>query len=383
MAIIKRCIICDEKLVRNRCPLCGLDHTRQMKINYRLNTSRPYHMPTQQSTITQNRSKADISGNEATQTVPNRRRQDKSMANASARREEYSAGTVKPIRQPQVKQKKKPYEKQDKKQGGGQTWIRFLPIIVLWVLMIVGILRDESNENHEREPEYTTHQNYVNEEFYEAVQYQLTEEGESFEIVLSQGEYLVGTHLPEGYYHVELIKGSSLLNITNPFQGIYDWYHFFAGEGGTIQLEDLPLYQDTHLRVMEGAYLALSTTSGQIDTMYETIPNPLQIEEITLEEGIYYTVGRDFPAGVYDLQQTDGCCYLIAGFSDDTGSDSINTVYRDLWFDVNSNEKSYRNMILEDGMVVYMEPDLEGTTVLIPGETIKADGYDTYYELYR
>lgn len=397
MAIINRCVICEERLVRNRCPLCGLDHTNRMKINYRLNTSRPYQMPAE-GTSAQTRSKTQIpnrKGNHTVpnksrgrqtipnksktpQTVPNRRQTDKPLTSSSVSRTEYSARTSKTIRQPQVK---------TKKEEKGQTFSRIIPLIVVFVVMIVSTLVDEYGGSYEREPEYeveqnTVHQNSVNQEFYENVSYDLSETGESFEFVLSQGEYLVGTHLPEGHYHVDLVKGSSGFSITNPSQGIYDWYYFSPENGETVQLDDLPLYQDTQLIVSGGAYLALATDCGQIDAMYETTVNSLPPEEITLEEGIFYRVGTDLAAGVYDLHQTEGDCYFMLGSSEDTDGKSIDVVHREMWLGINSDEKAYRNLILENGMVVYLEPTWEGSTVLTPSEVVKADGYDAYYELY-
>lgn len=387
MAIIKRCVICDEKLVRNRCPLCGLDHSRRLKITYRLNTSRPYQSYTQQSTGTKTKPKA-VPNRRTNQTVPNRRtnqtvpnrRTERSRSSSSVPRTEYLARTTTSTTQPQTRQKKK--------EENGKTWTRFLPAIIwILVLILVNVFSDESDETYVREPEYVEQEtiiqeNTVHQELYENVAYDLANEGEHFEIVLSQGEYFVGTHLPEGYYHIDLVKGSCFLNVINFTQGIYDGYQFDAGEGGIVQLDDLPLYQDTQLVVMEGAYLALSTDTGQTDIMYETVPNSLPMEEVSLEKGIPYIVGTDLAAGVYDLQQIDGAAYVITGRSNDIEKDSLDITYRNILLDINGDEKSYHNLVLEDGMIVYLDPTLEGTTILLPSEIIKIDGYDTYYELY-
>lgn len=374
MAIIKRCVICDEKLVRNRCPFCGLDHTNRMKMNYRLNTSRPYQRTTRQSSAAQAANNVHGSRNKAATSVPNQKRIDKPIPNVSVNRTEYSARTAKPIRQPQAKSKKA--------QQSEHTWTRFLPILGVLLVMLVNFFADEYGGSYEREPEYIVHETGIHEESYEDVWYDLEVDGETFDIVLSQGEYLVGTHLPEGYYHVELVKGSSILSITNSYQGIYDYYHFSPSNGGVVQLDDLPLYQDTHLKVMEGAYLALSTDSGQMDMMYETSPNPLSVEEVVLEEGISYVVGTDFPAGVYDLHQAEGGCYMIAGRFDVTESASVDQIYSDIWLDIDGSQNVYRNLVLEEGMAVYLDQNMEGTTILLPSEFVKSDGYDTYYELY-
>lgn len=144
MAKITRCVICDEKLVRNRCPLCGYDHTRLMNVNYRLNTTRPQNI--HNSTISQ-KAKQTVAPNvptaystqkstahsarRTTQTVPNRRRvsTDSATPKTDWKKELESAA---------YKRAQTVYEtkKDAGKNGKAQTIIAGITIL----LMLIGML---------------------------------------------------------------------------------------------------------------------------------------------------------------------------------------------------------------------------------------------------
>lgn len=165
-----------------------------------------------------------------------------------------------------------------------------------------------------------------------------------------------------------------------------DWYSFsITGNEYSFDMKSLhnyPLYQGTKITVSQSASLKFITYSGQMQMMNDTV-NPISPGTVmTLAPGTYYRVGEDITAGVYDFSMADGNGYLRCGMASEDGSDMMREVYREIWLDTSDLIPSYKNIVLKDGMLVYLDEYAEGTATLTPSKVIDANGYDTYYELY-
>lgn len=224
----------------------------------------------------------------------------------------------------------------------------------------------------------------LSENVYKDADYELPKRGDSYQVMLTQGEYLVGTHLPEGYYTMEKIVGEGSFRLEHPEYSIKDEYRWIQRDDLYWTIDAFPLYQGTKITVTNAMFLSLSTNTGQMNKWEMVAEHSASSNAaISLEEGISYIVGEDIPSGVYDFGILDGKSYLRLGLPNKNKQDSIGTVYREIWLDKAKNELYYHNLVLCDGMILRLDPNLDGECILRPARQADFDGYDTYYALYR
>ncbi len=381
MAKIKRCVICDEKLYGTRCRLCGLDHTRMMKTEYRLNTSRPYSthkINTQQRGTSQRNSVQSTTQQQNTTRIEYNRKQTAAKTTSTAADLKQKYNNTAYNRSKTVK------GKVEKEKSG---WIKLLPIIIVAVLGLIGyadeVLEDNSYDTYIEENQYDPFEN---------AEYELSYVGDSFETQLTAGEYIVGVHLPEGYYDIEILEGEGYLNINDSVNGIYDWNRlsYENNEDAITGLEEYPLYQGTMVTIENSALLQFKTENGQLDIM-NNIENPLLGDAIIrLESEEVYTVGKDIPEGVYDVELIDAwgaSLYCGMPYEDDLDNEendyNIGNIYRSLWLDTEENGAgTYKNLVLNEGMNICAEMFEDGYVILTQSKIISPVGYDAYYDLY-
>ena len=141
---------------------------------------------------------------------------------------------------------------------------------------------------------------------YEFVTRELSDSGEVYDTELGYGEYVVGTDIPEGTYEVTLQSGYGSFQTDDPDNSIYLYGYFSENasdeDEDITEMEDVRLYEGAHVMIGEDVVLAFHTENGQTGQM-QSEDNPLSVT-YTLQPEKKYTVGKEIPAGVYDVSGT-------------------------------------------------------------------------------
>lgn len=399
MSKINRCVICEEKLVGGRCPLCGLDHRKMMKTEYRLNTTRPYqtaqNTAPQRTTAERTTSQRTASQrNTAQRTTAQRTTSQRTAPQRTAPQRTAAQRTTaqKPAEKSSVYQKYQTAQQKVEKWAGKRiekrvyetrmagSFIRLIPVVVVLVLLFIGkIIEEFSYGTYEPEPvmEISGYDPY------EYAEYQLSDTGEEFSADLTPGEYVVGVHIPEGYYSVEILEGESYLNIEDIENGIYDWYSmgFDDDSGSVTRIDDLRLYQNSLITIEDSCVMHFETANGQLSKM-NAEKNSLPADTvILLDASQQYVVGEDFPAGVYDVTMEEGWGTLECGAASDS-TDSGWEYSHYIWLNAQESDSSYKNIVLNEGVLINVDIYEGKYLELTPSEIIDPQGYEAYYDLY-
>lgn len=198
------------------------------------------------------------------------------------------------------------------------------------------------------------------------------EGGESYTGQFTQGEYVVGVHIPEGTYTMTSDDGSFMsLSLEDNENGIY---LYESVDEETSEVDDLRLFRDAVVSVSGEGYLILSADNAQTDQMW-SVSNPLS-EKVRIEGGQTVTAGTDFPEGVYDLKAMEG--YGGPSVSIYDGEGNVLRNFYPWLYDMSETECTYKNMVLPAGAVIE-NSDEELTLELIPSEQISSEDYQEYY----
>ncbi|MDO4285860.1 MAG: hypothetical protein Q4C60_11080 [Eubacteriales bacterium] len=189
-------------------------------------------------------------------------------------------------------------------------------------------------------------------------------DGEHWSATLSGGVYYIGNQIPAGIYTIEPQDAASpdyYLDYTqmDPAHQLYD-YALFAditdtGNTNTVTRMDEVLLCDGACVVFSGSgALTFTTDNAQTADLRPAQQNTLsQSVTLTLEPSRKktYTVGRDIPAGTYDLILRSGCAFLDYEAAD-TGTQPFYSLYL-----ANNNYaiSRFSNLLLQDGDVLSLE----------------------------
>ncbi|MGN1141926.1 MAG: hypothetical protein ACI4TF_12045, partial [Oliverpabstia sp.] len=203
-------------------------------------------------------------------------------------------------------------------------------------------------------------------DIYENMARELSEEGESFEISLTAGQYVVGCQLPEGKYTVRAENEAENLWFSvedeeeNYFYNSW-WISDYQMTENGYEIEDVRLYNGAVMTISGAGTIHLQTVNGQTDQMKIPQANPLT-EQVYVSSDLL-KVGKDLEAGVYDVKalENEG----IFKIRDEEGYEMEYYLDSDEWYD----PSEYHNMILSEGDIIYVEPE-EFSIVLIPSEEI-------------
>lgn len=388
-----RCYLCGGKLSRGYCADCGLDNTKLERVHYHLNeSSAARRLELEKSGADRETPKKEKKEAARIKPValPTRAaisgtgRDNPKKQNRSSGTERYNtagtAGTGRysafgTIAHTNKKQKTSGIGKQ-KRSAPSSGKIKLVIGCIGVVIALTGFLFDFIKD-HQYETWSTYSESSTEYDPYEYLDRELPETGDFFEIELTEGEYLVGVHLPEGTYRAELVEGSGGIDVEDDENGIYLWENFGTDPDydEVTEMDDIRLFQGARVEINRDMTLKLTTENGQTDRM-EAIPNPLT-EEYTLEAGHERTAGEDFPSGVYDIQvQSDWAlfCYNIPTEKEYVESGMYE---RSLLLDADENNGIYRNLVLPEGTVISSD---DAEFVLTPSEVIGTMDYSDYYE---
>ena len=197
-------------------------------------------------------------------------------------------------------------EKRRRKSRVGKAVV-FVVVIILLVSVVPPILSQFLSGSGQEAPffeDYDYDYTYEDYEYdpYAYVTRELSADGETYSEQLAQGNYIVGTHIPEGTYIVEG-DGESFFSLTVEDKE-NSIYMYESVDEETVKVEDVRLYAGAEVSVSGEGYLRFSADNAQTGQM-SSQPNPLT-ESVRIGAEETMTAGGDFPAGVYDVKAVSG-----------------------------------------------------------------------------
>lgn len=375
----RRCTLCGGRLnSQGICTECGLDNNKSDK-NYRLNQSdcdrepltHVHEHPTEPNKPRKSKKEKQPKINKQVKTYE---RQSQSY-NQTYNRQEQTYNQQQSYSQPYSPQPRgygqpgQNYGK-SKKKGGCLSVIKTL---LVFLIVFGGILVPLISTVRDKIQEYAYQQSdYEKSGPYEYVDNDLPETGSSQILELASGEYIVGVHIPEGKYSVECEDDYDTIKVDDEENGIY-LYEYKGQEDNN--LDDIRLYDGARVEIESKTTMKLSTENAQELNAGEA---NRQTAETKLEGGKNYIAGRNFEAGVYDLEVTDGTGNLEISITGKSGEE-VTTIYMYLG-EYSSYGKCYKNLVLPQDSTIKCEGDL--SIRLTPSEKIVSTDYADYYEKY-
>lgn len=335
----KRCSLCGGKLVDNVCVECGLDNSKSDD-SYTWGKSTCETKP-----MTHVHDEKEDPLAEKTMTEDARR--------AAETKKKQRAG----------------YDNKSKKNTPAQI-LTVLVFIVTIGGAVIPWIGEKITQFQEPEQEVWSSEPVMQQDPYFGITREIPETGEPYSVTLGAGLYKCGVHIPEGVYRVVLESGSGSLNVEDEVNYISLFYSF--GNDSEIEeireVDDVRIYKGALVTILDNVTLRFETENAQMELGGIANPNT---ESRTLEE--QFVVGKDIPAGVYDVYCEEGSGifeYYIPmdGYDSYEGKligDSQSTLPR-----------TFKNVVLPDGV----EVTITGMKVtLTPSEIIESVDYDKFY----
>lgn len=405
----RRCYLCGGKLVNGRCTLCGLDNTKIERKNYRLNESsfdrkgieakhlceshngKPSGSHTNQSGG-QNRQRQNGQNQQRQVSWQNGQNQQGQTFRQNGQNQQGQTSRQRGQNWTQTGGKKKTAGKQKK------GWISTI-IVLLMILISIGgpaisfvtteiknkidQINNSGDDNWWSGSEIDT--SVDENDPYEFVTRELSDSGEVYDTELGYGEYVVGTDIPEGTYEVTLQSGYGSFQTDDPDNSIYLYGYFSENasdeDEDITEMEDVRLYEGAHVMIGEDVVLAFHTENGQTGQM-QSEDNPLSVT-YTLQPEKKYTVGKEIPAGVYDVSGTKDWAVMeyeiYLGELYDEEYDSLNYQSYSIMVEAGSENAIYKNAVLTEGT----EITVTGKMILTPSKKIGSQDYEAFYDIYR
>lgn len=405
----RRCYLCGGKLVNGRCTLCGLDNTKIERKNYRLNESsfdrkgieakhlceshngKPSGSHTNQSGG-QNRQRQNGQNQQRQVSWQNGQNQQGQTFRQNGQNQQGQTSRQRGQNWTQTGGKKKTAGKQKK------GWISTV-IVLLMILISVGgpavsyiktVIETVINQFDDADSDNWWDGSDVDTSVdendpYEFVTRELSDSGEVYDTELGYGEYVVGTDIPEGTYEVTLQSGYGSFQTDDPDNSIYLYGYFSENasdeDEDITEMEDVRLYEGAHVMIGEDVVLAFHTENGQTGQM-QSEDNPLSVT-YTLQPEKKYTVGKEIPAGVYDVSGTKDWAVMeyeiYLGELYDEEYDSLNYQSYSIMVEAGSENAIYKNAVLTEGT----EITVTGKMILTPSKKIGSQDYEAFYDIYR
>ena len=336
-----RCQLCGGKLENNRCVLCGLDNSKN---DSRYITGETHHKNSPLTHVHKD-NESPLRGKTMT-------REQRSAYNEAHRKWSMDGRTKNTFES--VGRRKQP-----KRKKSGRARLASIVGIIVIVMIIFNMFSMLANIGGG----FFTNLQEEMPDPYQYTVYEIPEEGETYSVELTAGIYVGGYNLPEGNYHVESYNDSGILELKDNINSIYITTDLYDD----IYVEDLRIYNNSVLRINDGMKVTLATENAQ-PLISEGYAN---INTESFELNGEYEVGRDFPAGVYDLSVIEGDGQLSY---ESKFFDSVMQNY--IWMGEYEEESKYLNVVLQNGMSVYTD---DMTIRIEPSQIIYSEDYDEFY----
>lgn len=402
----RRCYLCGGKLVNGRCTLCGLDNTKIERKNYRLNESSFDGKGIEAKHLCESHNGKpsgglNRQGQASWQSGRNQQRQVSWQNGQNQQGQTFRQNGQNQQGQTSRQRGQNWTQTGGKKKTAGKQkkgWISTV-IVLLMILISVGgpaisfvtteiknkiyQINNSGDDNWWSGSEIDT--SVDENDPYEFVTRELSDSGEVYDTELGYGEYVVGTDIPEGTYEVTLQSGYGSFQTQDPENSIYLYGYFSedaSEENGDItEKEDVRLYDGTHVMIGEDVILAFHTENGQTGQM-QSEDNPLSVT-YTLQPEKKYTVGKEIPAGVYDVSGTKDWAVMeyeiYLGELYDEEYDSLNYQNYSIMVEAGNENAIYKNAVLTEGT----EITVTGKMILTPSKKIGSQDYEAFYDIYR
>lgn len=390
----RRCYLCGGKLVNGRCTLCGLDNTKIERKNYRLNESSFDGKGIEAKHLCESHNGKPSGGlnRQGQASWQSGRNQQGQSSWQNGQNQQGQSSWQSGQNWTQTGRKKKKFGKQKK------GWISTI-IVLLMILISIGgpaisfvtteiknkiyQINNSGDDNWWSGSEIDT--SVDENDPYEFVTRELSDSGEVYDTELGYGEYVVGTDIPEGTYEVTLQSGYGSFQTEDPDNSIYLYGYFSENasdeDEDITEMEDVRLYDGAHVMIGEDVVLAFHTENGQTGQM-QSEDNPLSVT-YTLQPEKKYTVGKEIPAGVYDVSGTKDWAVMeyeiYLGELYDKEYDSLNYQSYSIMVEAGSENAIYKNAVLTEGT----EITVTGKMILTPSKKIGSQDYEAFYDIYR
>lgn len=390
----RRCYLCGGKLVNGRCTLCGLDNTKIERKNYRLNESSFDGKGIEAKHLCESHNGKPSGGlnRQGQASWQSGRNQQGQSSWQNGQNQQGQSSWQSGQNWTQTGRKKKKSGKQKKR------WISTI-IVLLMILISIGgpaisfvtteiknkidQINNSGDDNWWSGSEIDT--SVDENDPYEFVTRELSDSGEVYDTELGYGEYVVGTDIPEGTYEVTLQSGYGSFQTDDPDNSIYLYGYFSENasdeDEDITEMEDVRLYEGAHVMIGEDVVLAFHTENGQTGQM-QSEDNPLSVT-YTLQPEKKYTVGKEIPAGVYDVSGTKDWAVMeyeiYLGELYDEEYDSLNYQSYSIMVEAGSENAIYKNAVLTEGT----EITVTGKMILTPSKKIGSQDYEAFYDIYR
>lgn len=402
----RRCYLCGGKLVNGRCTLCGLDNTKIERKNYRLNESSFDGKGIEAKHLCESHNGKpsgglNRQGQASWQSGRNQQRQVSWQNGQNQQGQTFRQNGQNQQGQTSRQRGQNWTQTGGKKKTAGKQkkgWISTV-IVLLMILISIGgpaisfvtteiknkidQINNSGDDNWWSGSEIDT--SVDENDPYEFVTRELSDSGEVYDTELGYGEYVVGTDIPEGTYEVTLQSGYGSFQTDDPDNSIYLYGYFSENasdeDEDITEMEDVRLYEGAHVMIGEDVVLAFHTENGQTGQM-QSEDNPLSVT-YTLQPEKKYTVGKEIPAGVYDVSGTKDWAVMeyeiYLGELYDEEYDSLNYQSYSIMVEAGSENAIYKNAVLTEGT----EITVTGKMILTPSKKIGSQDYEAFYDIYR
>lgn len=402
----RRCYLCGGKLVNGRCTLCGLDNTKIERKNYRLNESSFDGKGIEAKHLCESHNGKpsgglNRQGQASWQSGRNQQRQVSWQNGQNQQGQTFRQNGQNQQGQTSRQRGQNWTQTGGKKKTAGKQkkgWISTV-IVLLMILISVGgpavsyiktVIETVINQFDDADSDNWWDGSDVDTSVdetdpYEFVTRELSDHGEVYDTELGYGEYVVGTDIPEGTYEVTLQSGYGSFQTEDPDNSIYLYGYFSENasdeDEDITEMEDVRLYDGAHVMIGEDVVLAFHTENGQTGQM-QSEDNPLSVT-YTLQPEKKYTVGKEIPAGVYDVSGTKDWAVMeyeiYLGELYDKEYDSLNYQSYSIMVEAGSENAIYKNAVLTEGT----EITVTGKMILTPSKKIGSQDYEAFYDIYR
>lgn len=365
--MLKKCTLCGGRLVNGKCEFCGLDNTMYNRDYLREPRTAKQREADKEADGTHVRKSAG-----ASVVQPGKRSERRAgwrAGRSSGRAEAAFFG------------------------GQGRTSVKrtqakvglVILVLVLIFMLLPPIVESGSNiaENlmntepawQQDEPEsYNSYEDY---DPYAYVTRDIPAEGDTYESVLGNGYYLVGVHIPEGVYTVELENGDGTLEIADDENIIFEYTWFGEEEeySAVKYKEDVRLYSGAWISVKDAVLLKFETANAQ-PLLQQPGENPLTGSETVLEEGTH-TVGEDIPEGIYDVylraDEESGVCSATLSYPNEEYEEYEEYLILD------SDPSGMQGYYFDNGIKNVILP--AGTKITVEGAGMEMQPSEGYFDI--
>lgn len=375
MARKNRCYLCGGTLRKGRCVECGLDNDRMTKRTYRLNETTPIHIKRKQieaqrseqidyaKEYKQKQNSMEKLGRDQDQRRNQRRSAEAEHRSAGQKQTSATKQELKNVINQRMSERQRQVENTREQAKRSPKILKIIIIVYIAIVVVTtagSCIADLFESITDSFYEFTDYGEcevvqeeispYVSDDEYLYVMRELPESGEEFKASLSRGSYLVGVHIPEGTYRIDLNGGDyGSIYVKDSDNIIYLSYS--VGKNESCQyLENVRLYEGAYFEIYGNVDLLFLSENAKAWNPGDNLAE-LEDEIYLFNEGDTFIVEDKNMAGVYELEAAEGWATLTTTYQDENG----NTICNSFWLDADDYQNIYKNIPILEGMEISVE----------------------------